>query len=103
MLSQIATVASFILVSSADSSLDIRGPCPEFWTAQLQLHLPLGAPRESKGLALGRFRRIFSLVCLFCLILVSIPVPGRASPSFSHVFVVVEENRAYSQIVGNSS
>jgi hypothetical protein len=101
VLTQIATVASLCFVSPTDSSLRVRRLRSKLWTTPVQLLL--GALRESVRLTCGTFRRSFSLVCVLCSVLVGNSVPGWASPSFSHVFVVLEENHSYSQVLGNSS
>jgi acid phosphatase len=36
-------------------------------------------------------------------VLPPIPIPGQTNPQFGHVFIVVEENHGYSDVIGSSS
>src|ERR1700719_4202681 len=36
-------------------------------------------------------------------VLPPIPIPGQTNPQFRHVFIVVEENASYPDVIGNSS
>jgi acid phosphatase len=36
-------------------------------------------------------------------VLPPIPIPGQTNPQFGHVFIVVEENASYPDVIGNSS